>query len=720
MERRNFFKLVGTASGGVLTGACGKTGNELIPILVTEQEIVPGVEEWHPSVCRECSAGCGIIVRVMEAQRKVEREGETVLEPVAAIKKIEGNPLDPVSGGRMCARGQAAVQRLYHPDRLRGPQRRTGGEGARSSTPVDWDEALEAVAGLLRAADPSRIVYLSRPEGGTRAATIARFLEAIGAPPASTTGISDFTIERRAAEAVYGWAAAPLYQIQDATYVLSIGADFLGGWMSPVLYARRFGHFRQGRPQIRGTLVHAESRFSQTAWAADRWLPVQPGGEQVLALAIGRLLIESHGKGGDAPDEFRSAYLRTDLERASELAGIPRPRIEQVAAELAAAQAPLVVGGASIVQTNSLAAVTAANGLNLLLRNVGKPGGVSPSGTQWNGAVFADPGERLANAEIVFVDGVDPAYTSPALAERLRGAKAVISFASFLDDTAALADWILPDNDALENALAVTPAVAPVPALTGAPSFVKPLYDTRSVESVLASLAKLLEKPIVEETPARAYRTLFDSIENKDEWDSAAGFAEYAERQGGWWAESGAPSVSSADSPASAQPFDLEEARFAGNLSEYPLVFQPYLSIQFGDGTGANLPWLQELPDPASSAMWGLPLEIDPATAGKVGVRNGDLLRATTPSGSLEAPAYIHPAAIPGVVSMAVGQGHNDYGRYATGRGANPLSIAGSEAETRTGVPAFGASRCRLEKAAGRGRLVQFSSVDRERNLIRL
>ena len=79
--------------------------------------------------------------------------------------------------------------------------------------------------------------------------------------------------------------------------------------------------------------------------------------------------------------------------------------------------------------------------------------------------------------------------------------------------------------------------------------------------------------------------------------------------------------------------------------------------MQFHDGSGANLPWMQELPDPVSSAMWGLPVEVDPKTATRLGIKTGDLVRVESPHGKLEAPAYVHPAAVPGVVSMAIGQG---------------------------------------------------------------
>ena len=140
MDRRNFFKILSTASTGVVTGACGKKIDRYLPLLVSDHEVAPGEEVWHPGVCGECEAGCGIIVRVTEGERVVERKGEPFRERIATIKKIEGNPLDPVSGGRLCAHGQAAVQGLYHPDRLRGPMRRKGrtsaGASARLRPPV--------------------------------------------------------------------------------------------------------------------------------------------------------------------------------------------------------------------------------------------------------------------------------------------------------------------------------------------------------------------------------------------------------------------------------------------------------------------------------------------------------------------------------------------------------------------------------------------------------
>src|SRR6185295_18046512 len=105
---------------------------------------------------------------------------EQLRERIAAVKKIEGNPLDSVSGGRLCARGQASVQSLYHPDRLRGPMKRSGERGQAQFAALSWEEAIglasEKIA-KVRAADPTRIVFLTGPNVGTRSLAIQRFVE---------------------------------------------------------------------------------------------------------------------------------------------------------------------------------------------------------------------------------------------------------------------------------------------------------------------------------------------------------------------------------------------------------------------------------------------------------------------------------------------------------------------------------------------------------------
>jgi len=210
--------------------------------------------------------------------------------------------------------------------------------------------------------------------------------------------------------------------------------------------------------------------------------------------------------------------------------------------------------------------------------------------------------------------------------------------------------------------------------------FVQPLYNTRGLAQTLTDIAAKLNVPF-----------------------APKGVKEFV--------------VTEAEQ-AKAIPVDLKfHARyFAVDGGRDPsFEFQPYLSLQYHDGRGANLPWMQELPDPASSAMWDLPVEIDPKTAAKLNIVNGDRVRVWSPKGSLEGLAYVHPAALPGVISMAIGQGHSHYGRYASGRGANPLSILPPSWDEVTGALITGGTRVLLERIGeGTGELIQFSPQDRE------
>src|SRR5260221_316036 len=603
MDRRDFFKILSATSTGAIAGGCGHSSDKLIPLLVPEHEIVPGEEQWRPAVCSECSAGCATLVRIMEGVRMVERNGEQLRERIASIKKIEGNPLDPVSGGRLCARGQASVQSLYHPDRLRGPMKRTGGRGQGQFTSVSWDEAIALAAGKIakaRASGPRGIVFLTGPHVGTRSVAVQQFAQALGAPDPVVCSVADFAVERKAAEIVFGWQGLPVYDLAHARHALGVGLDFLGGWASPVYYSRQFGHFRQGRGNLRGYLAQAESRLSITAAAADRWLPLRPGSEPQFLAAVGRILLDTGlaRNRRQLPLPVVQAFQSADVSALLASCGLEEKRVREVVQQLGESEAPLVLAGASIPHSNSLDAIVASHYVNLMLGNVGKTGGVVPPAA----AVAAPPknhkaAEALARAQVVLIDGANPAYTLPRSSgalDALARAETVISFASFLDDSGAWSDLLLPDHHTLESEVALVPAVSAQQAWAVATPFVRPLYDTRPVEKTLADLARKMD---VEYRAVTAMDVAQPLLSGETTYEDVA-------RQGGLWLE--AESAAAARVPADRPEFTA--AAFAGDASRYPLQFQPYLSLQYHDGRGSNLPWMQELPDPTSSSIWGLPL----------------------------------------------------------------------------------------------------------------
>ena len=98
----------------------------------------------------------------------------------------------------------------------------------------------------------------------------------------------------------------------------------------------------------------------------------------------------------------------------------------------------------------------------------------------------------------------------------------------------------------------------------------------------------------------------------------------------------------------------------------------------------------------------------------QMGIVDGDLMEVESPSGTLQAPAYVYPAMRPDVVAMPLGQGHTLYGRYAQNRGVNPISILSAEAQDGTDELAWAATRVRIRKTGQKGRLFLFQPLTKE------
>jgi anaerobic selenocysteine-containing dehydrogenase len=149
-----------------------------------------------------------------------------------------------------------------------------------------------------------------------------------------------------------------------------------------------------------------------------------------------------------------------------------------------------------------------------------------------------------------------------------------------------------------------------------------------------------------------------------------------------------------------------KEAAGAGE-QEYPFALLAYEHPTLGLGDGANLPLLQELPDPMTTVMWGSWVEINSKTAASLGIADGDLVEITTRHGTVRAAAVIYPAIRPDVIALPIGQGHTAHGRYARGRGANAAlldpPVAGGEGEPRT-------VRAKVSKVGSKARLIRFGT----------
>jgi anaerobic selenocysteine-containing dehydrogenase len=295
----------------------------------------------------------------------------------------------------------------------------------------------------------------------------------------------------------------------------------------------------------------------------------------------------------------------------------------------------------------------------------------------------------------------------------------IASFGNFIDETSLLADLILPDHSPLESWLDNVPESGTTEAVVSlVPPALHPLHNTRAMPDVLLDVAHQLGGPLATALPQKTFedmlRDAYAGLGEPNKHDSKAVAAAWdkMKAQGGWWSAEVEKPVAPAH-PVSHPPFTMERPEFDGSEKDFPLHFLPYASQMLFDGSLAHLPWLQETPDPISTAMWGTWVEINPKTAGQKGIKLGDLVEVTSQHGSLRAPALISPGIAPDTVAMPVGQGHEHFGRYASGRGTNPLAILAPMIEPETGALAWAATRVKISRA-GVGQLALFAGGLRE------
>jgi len=703
MDRRDFIKLTAITGTSATLASCGNPEHQLIRF-VPDDDIVPGVAEWKPSVCPMCAAGCGVTVRVMDADVETVRSGQAGVVKMAVAKKLEGNPKDPISQGGLCARGQASIQLTYHPDRLVHPMKRTGARGSGEYKEITWDEAIAELTGqldtLAAARDQKSVTFLTRPHRGRRTALAAELLKSFGAAAPITYELFADEVLRRANAISFGHEQLPTIDLARSRFAISFGADFLGTWNSPVAQSAAYGAMRQGRPGVRGAFVQVESRMSLTGASADEWVPVKPGTEGVLALGLAHAILAGKrpadaGRAGAAIEGWTSGLPDYTPAKVEQITGVAAKKIERIAHSLVELQPTVAfIGGAPLAQTNGLFSALAVNALNALLGNVGQPGGISftPGGGADLGRPLggASSAPTLGSAKVLLLDDVNPIFASPK-AWKVREAIAAIpfiaSFSSFLDDTSIMADLILPDHSFLESWVDSAPESGSMDAVpTNAGPVMKPLYSTRATAEVLIEVAGKLKSPLA--LP----------------WKTAEEVA-----------KSTAKASPQPPAPSPKSPARFAEPVFDGDATAYPFHFLPYASLQFGDGSSAHLPWLQEMPDPLTSAMWSSWVEINPQTAERLRLAQGDLVDVTSSQGTVRAPVMIFPGIAPDIVAMPVGQGHEAFTRYATGRGVNPVSILAPATEPETGALAWAATRVKIARAGDPdGKLIMFAGEMRE------
>ena len=692
VDRRTFLKVLSSAGPAVALTACAVPPERIIPYVIPPEDEVPGIATWYATVCRECPSGCGMLVRT--------REGRAV--------KVEGNPQHPVNRGGLCIRGQASLQGLYNPDRIPAPrQRRTTNAAAGQSVlePISWEDAqktlAERILSLRRQGRADRIAIVTSSLTGTLDHLVESWAETIGIRQRLRYEPFAYEPIRAANRLSFGQDALPHYDFAKPNVLISFGADFLETWISSVGYTRDFADMRRVRNGRKAQFIHIEPRLSMTAASADEWLKAEPGTELFIALAMIHVILREKRVQGITPADADAIFELVQGYSPEAVAGptaIPAQKIERLAALFCDPSAgpgtSLAVGGGTAASgSNATDTQVALNLLNYVSGNIGRTVVFGPNSSVGQASTYQDmlgliDAMNADRVELLILHDVNPLFTLPTaagFAAALSSVPFVVSFSSFPDETTSQADLILPTHTPLESwgdhepRVGVRGLMQPV---------MQPIFETKHVGDVLLEVAKELGE---DEAAAFPSATFYAYL--MDEWQAfhqqvapESDFQTFwadARRRGGMWQE---PQPQAVELSPEVLQITFDQPQLDPlDTDERPFVLMPYPSLHHYDGRGANKPWLQEIPDPMMKTAWDSWAELHPDTCRRINAEEGQLLTIESAHGRLDVSILVNEHLRPDVIAMPIGQGHTEYGRYARGRGANPIALLDATPDTRSG-----------------------------------
>ena len=611
--------LGGAALAGVAALGCGQKKD---PYRIDKPPVPraagwrAGEERWVLSTCALCDAGCGIKVRVVE--------GRAV--------KIEGNPEHPVNRGGLCSRGQAALQPLYHPERVRSPLRRAGPRGGGKWWPISWDEAIRELAAILGDGRVprtfSRLVLLDGgPDGFTRDLW-ARFMSVVGSPNHIHMERARLAAVGLAGQYMLGRYGPPAYDLDRTRFVLAMGAELLessGQAMSFMRAARAPAADGRGR-RLRVTCVSPR----RPNCPIDEWIAIAPGAYGALALSLAHVLardglvdwdfVHDHvfgfaawrNQAGYEQPGFE-ALVRAEYapDKTKDVTGIPPLTVTRLAHALAEQGPAVVASDASAAgASNGMATAMAMLALNGLLGNPERAGGVwlqrEAALSDWE-APTVDPVAARASAapffgmpgcllgqnqaqsilhthncrvHVLFLHGVDPLATLPdrkAWAWALGTASTVVSLSAWLDETAQQADIVLPVSLPLESWDVVRSAGGTgEPMLSLRQPVIVPLHDTRPVGDFILALAARMGGSVAQSFPWKSYQEavtarlqgLLDSSDQGDAPEDVNSLLADMKEKGGWWREPASAGATTGAFPTPSHKFEICSPAIAESMGE--------------------------------------------------------------------------------------------------------------------------------------------------------
>ena len=759
IDRRSFLSFIfGGAAGTALTPLPWKMTDDL-SIWSQNWPWTPvppnGEVTFVNSVCRLCPGGCGITVRKVE-DRAV---------------KIEGMDGYPVNDGGICPLGLSGLQLLYGPTRVPHPLKRKGKRGEGKWEKTSWEKAISEVVaklGDIRKGNlPQSLACISESDRGTVPGLLNRFMSAFGSQNFIRLPSMEDTYEL-ALYLMNGVRAKAGFDFENATFVLSFGSGIIEGWGSPVRMFRANSKLKK----TGGKVVQIDARLSKSAAKSDKWIPINPGTETALALAMAHVIINEglynrdfvenyafgfkdwKDKQGNTQKGFKSLVTASySPESVAETTGIEKAVIVSLARHFARAAKPIAVCGRGQGRTSSaIGEFLAVQALNALVGNINQKGGfqaisdldyidwpeietdrIAANGLQ-SGRLDEAGSKKYASIkymshrffeninaktgypiQALFAAGANPIYSHPDT----KGIKAamdkvpfIVSFSSYMDETAQNADIILPNHMYLERYEDVpTPIGLQKPIIGLIRPVVSPQLNTKHLGDVILKIAKGLGGSIAQAFPWKSYETCLektlggklDTLLEKGYWSptvfSVPKWDKSFETASGKF--DFAVSDQNNNGAREIKPIDdwFASVKPQGDSGSYPLLLIPYDSMRLANGFIGDPPFVIKTVDDTVLKGKDAFIEINPKTAKQLGLSEGKHARLTTPKGNVKVKVHMFDGIKEGIIALPRGLGHTAYDSYIAGKGVNYNELIGAVYDPASGLDAAWGIRAKLSKA---------------------
>ncbi len=659
--RRDFLKYLGfSTAAAAIAASCEMPVRKAIPYLQKPDNIIPGVSNYYASTYVNGGDVLSVVVK--------QRDGRPI--------KIEGNELSSITRGATTAQAQASVLDLYDTTRLRYPMQKDGKDFKEVTSFDAFDKLVGAALGGLNG--KPLVLLTATLNSPTTLQIINEFLAKYpGSRHVQYDAIS-YSGLLLANEACYGKRAIPSYHFDNAKVIVSLGADFLGTWLSPAEFSKQYAQNRKintDKPEL-SRHIHFESMLSLTGSNADDRFLHKPSETGAVALALLNAL-----------NGTEASFADKNLNEGVKLAATQLK---------AAAGNALVVCGSNDaniqVVVNAINETVGANGktINWALTSNYRAGIdadlVKLTEDMNNGAVGA-----------VLVYGVNPVYSHYDGKKFADGLSKVvgISFNASMDETTEYCKYSIPSHHWLESWGDAEPKTGYFSLIQPA---INPLFKTRDFQT---SLMKWSGNAVSD------YETYF-----KTYWNTKLGSVDLYNKalQDGVVEPATMPVGNGSYNSSKLEEAKVKIAAIKGGAVEVVL----YQKVSIGNGSQANNPWLQELPDPITKVTWDNYIMMGPAMA--LSLLNLDVMnqsmgkqsnyevhpekptvKITANGKTLELPVIIIPGMHPSVVAVAVGYGRQSaipertaeyIGRAANGAGKNAYILVGFDGTNSYSSPA--------------------------------